>query len=150
MAKVIIVFASMSGNTEELSDAIAEGVKAAGLEPVVKNVMDTEASQLEQYDAIIIGAYTWGDGELPDEMLDYYEAMDGLDLNGKQAAVFGSGDSAYDIFCGAVDTLEQKLKDRGAAIAADSIKVELNPTNEETEQCRALGRRLAELAAASV
>lgn len=100
MPKVIIVFASMSGNTEEMADAIAEGVKLAGVEPIVMNVMDAEASQLADYDAIILGAYTWGDGELPDEMLDYYEAMDGLDLSGKQAATFGSGDSAYDIFVG--------------------------------------------------
>lgn len=44
-----------------------------------------EASILEQYDGIILGAYTWGDGDLPDDFLDFYDAMDSIDLTGKKS-----------------------------------------------------------------
>ena len=55
MSRIIIVFASMTGNTEEMADAIAEGLKEAGIEPVVKNVIDTNAEEITHYD----GYHTW-------------------------------------------------------------------------------------------
>lgn len=145
LTKVIVVYASMTGNTEEMAEAIAAGVKEAGVEVVYKEAFDAKASELEQYDAIIVGAYTWGDGELPDEILDFYEELDEIDLNGKKAAVFGSGDSSYPIYCGAVDTIEAKLKELGAEIVAESLKVEYNPSDAEKEQCKELGRQVAGL-----
>ncbi len=65
--KVIMVFTSMTGNTEEMAEAIAQGVREQGVELDVKEVLDATATELEQYDGILLGAYTWGDGELPDD-----------------------------------------------------------------------------------
>lgn len=147
MSKVLVVYASMTGNTEEMAEAIAEGVKEAGVEVVSKEAFDASAAEITEYDGIIIGAYTWGDGELPDEFLDFFEEMDSLDLSGKKAAVFGSGDTSYPIFCGAVDTIEAKVKALGAEIISESIKFEYNPSEEEKEQGRNLGRQVAGLVA---
>ena len=64
----------MSGNTEIMANAIANGVRDAGVDLKVINIMDgIEASELENYDGILLGAYTWGNGELPDEGLDFYD-----------------------------------------------------------------------------
>ncbi|MFB0844422.1 flavodoxin [Paenibacillus oleatilyticus] len=142
--KLIIVFASMTGNTEEMADEVAEGVRGAGIEPVVKNVMDTSGHELGEYDGIILGAYTWGDGELPDEFLDFYEEMDGLELSGKKAAVFGSADSSYAQFGKAVDLLKEKLEELGADVVAEGLKVELNPSDSDKAACRALGKQVAD------
>lgn len=150
MEKIIIICCSMTGNTEEMADAIAEGVREAGAEPVIRDIMDAEASELEQYDGIFIGAYTWGEGDLPDEFLDFFEGMNDLDLSGRSAAAFGSGDTSYDIYCGAVDQVEEKLKERGAAILAPGFKVEFNPSDSEKDELRALGRQMAALPAAAV
>lgn len=147
MSKVLVVYASMTGNTEEMAEAIAEGAKEAGVEVVSKEAFDASADELNEYDGIIIGAYTWGDGELPDEFIDFYDALDSLDLSGKKAAVFGSGDTSYPIFCGAVDTIETKLKELGAEIVSESIKFEYNPSEAEKEQGRSLGRQIAGLVA---
>jgi len=147
MPKILVVYASMTGNTEEMAEAIVEGAKEAGAEVVSKEAFDATADELNHYDAIIIGAYTWGDGELPDEFLDFFEEMDGLDLSGKKAAVFGSGDTSYPIYCGAVDTIEAKLKELGAEITGECIKFEYNASEEEKEQGRRLGRQIAGLVA---
>lgn len=93
MANIIMVYASMTGNTEEMAEAIAEGVQEEGGELVMKSVLDADGNILEQYDGILLGAYTWGDGDLPDEFLDFYDDMESLQLDGKKAAVFGSCDS---------------------------------------------------------
>jgi flavodoxin I len=95
LADIIVIYASMTGNTEEMAEAIAAGIRAEGAEVIVKSVMDASASELERHEGILLGAYTWGDGELPDEFLDFYEEMDRMRLDGCAAAVFGSCDSCY-------------------------------------------------------
>ncbi len=143
MPKFLVVFASLTGNTEEMADLIVEGIQSAGAEVDVKQSMDVDADILLAYDAFILGAYTWGDGELPDEFLDFYEDMDELDLAGKKAAVFGSGDTAYDQFAAAVDLLADKLKERGAELVQESLKIELNPSTEDKDVCRNFGKHFA-------
>jgi len=143
MNKVIIVYSSLTGNTEEMSEIIERGVKDAGIEVVRKDAYDAKAADLLQYDGIIIGAYTWGDGELPDEFLDFYEEMEGLDLSGKKAAVFGSGDTSYANYCGAVDLIEHKLRELGADIVHESLKFEYNASSEELQQGKTIGYKMA-------
>lgn len=147
MSKVLVVYASMTGNTEEMAEAIAEGVTQAGAEVVLKEAFDASAAELNDYDGIIIGAYTWGDGELPDEFIDFFEEMGSLNLSGKVAAAFGSGDTSYPIYCAAVDMIEARLKELGAAISAECIKFEYNASEDEKEQGRSLGRQIAGLVA---
>jgi len=134
----------MSGNTEQLAEAYEEGIRSqAGIELDVIQAMDADASVLKDYDGIAIGSYTWGEGELPDEFLDFFEELDGLDLSGKKAAVFGTGDKSYDIFCAAVDIFNDKLKELGADVIQEGFKVELTPNDGEIEQCRELGKNFA-------
>src|SRR5690625_23046 len=97
MARILIVYASMSGCTEEMTDLIAQGIRAYGIDVDIHDVFDTEAAELADYDGILLGSHTWDDG-LPDEYLDFYEEMDELDLTGKNAAVFGSCDSTYAMY----------------------------------------------------
>lgn len=143
MSSIIIVFASMTGNTEEMADLIADGIREAGVEPVVKNVVDASGSDLTEYEGILLGAYTWGDGDLPDEFEDFYEEMDDLDLSGRKSAVFGSADSSYAQFGKAVDTLEEKLAELGAEKVLDGFKVELNPSADEKQRLKEFGKKFA-------
>ncbi|MGJ7035362.1 flavodoxin [Anoxybacillus eryuanensis] len=143
MSKVIMVFTSMTGNTEEMAEAIAEGVREQEIELDVKEVLEATATELEQYDGILLGAYTWGDGELPDDFLDFYDELNDVDLTGKKAAVFGSCDSSYEKYGAAVDILMEKLQERGAEVILDGLKIELTPTDEDKQLCIAFGRDFA-------
>src|SRR5690554_2868976 len=97
----------------------------------IKEMYATDASILNEYDHIILGSCTWGDGELPDEALGFFEEMDSLDLQGKTAAIFGSCDSNYDSYGAAVDLLEQKVRELGATLVLRSLKVEGLPSGQE-------------------
>ena len=57
-----------------------------------------DASDFLEADIAIVATYTYGDGELPDEMMDFYEDLADLNLNGKIYGVVGSGDTFYDEF----------------------------------------------------
>jgi flavodoxin I len=141
LAKTILLFASMSGNTEMMADAVAEGVKEAGSTVDMIDIMyGFDAKKLKDYNGILLGAYTWGDGELPDDFLDFYDDLDEITLNGKKAAVFGSCDSSYEKYGAAVDLLTEKLKERGAEVFSDGLKIELTPKVSEEEICRTFGK----------
>ncbi|MCY7884703.1 flavodoxin [Bacillus spizizenii] len=144
MGKILLVYATMSGNTEAMADLIEKGLQEAEVEAYRFEAMDIDNAQLfNDYDHIIMGTYTWGDGDLPDEFLDLAEDMDEIDFSGKTCAVFGSGDTAYEFFCGAVDTLEAKIKERGGEIVLPSVKIENNPEGEEEEELMEFGRQFA-------
>ncbi|PZD96073.1 flavodoxin [Paenibacillus sambharensis] len=144
MSRIIIVYASLTGNTEEMAETIAGGIRERGIEPEVVNVMDTRASELMSYDGILLGAYTWGDGELPDEFLDFYQELEHVPLNGKLSGAFGSADSGYPQYGAAVDLLMERLAAQGTDLAVEGFKVDLNPSAREKEELIQFGRRFAE------
>ena len=145
MAKIILVYGSTTGNTEVLSEHVAAGLKQAGADVTVKNVIDAGVDELIDYDAIVFGCSTWGLGELQDDFIDFHDEMDGILLEGKKAAVFGPGDSdSYpDTFCDAVDILEGRLENCGALIVAESFKVD-DDVEPAFEDAKTWGLRVAE------
>ncbi|ADE71882.1 MULTISPECIES: flavodoxin [Priestia] len=149
MKEILLAYASMSGNTEAIADLIEEELVKHGLHVKRAEVYDIDASDLVSAESIIFGAYTWGDGELPDDFLDLYDEMDDIDLSQKQMAVFGSGDSSYDVFCGAVDLIEEKIKRRNGNIAVPGLKIELSPFGEDVEKCKVFAKGFAEVVAKS-
>ncbi|MGB3570261.1 MAG: flavodoxin [Priestia megaterium] len=149
MKEILLAYASMSGNTEAIADLIEEELVKHGLHVKRAEVYDIDASDLVSAESIIFGAYTWGDGELPDDFLDLYDEMDDIDLTQKQMAVFGSGDSSYDVFCGAVDLIEEKIKKRNGNIAVPGLKIELSPFGEDVEKCKVFAKGFAEVVAKS-
>ncbi|MDM5297724.1 flavodoxin [Bacillus pumilus] len=145
MENVLLVYATMSGNTEAMADLIEKGLTEAGANVDRHEAMDIDADVLNDYSHIILGAYTWGDGDLPDDFMDLYEDMEELDLTGKSFAVFGSGDTSYDHFCGAVDVIEEKVKELGGEMILPSVKIEFNPEGDEEEQLISFGKQFVQI-----
>ncbi|WP_163099249.1 flavodoxin [Peribacillus alkalitolerans] len=134
--KTFIGYVSMSGNTEDIANVIKNVLLSSGCEVEMECLDTVEVETLVDYDCIFIGAYTWGDGDLPYEAEDFFEDLNGLHLAGVNAACFGSGDSAYPKFCMAVDTLAKKLEERGAKVFGPRLKIEFSPeTEQQIEEC---------------
>lgn len=143
-ADCLIVYASMTGNTEELAYLIGKGIKLEGISVEIKDILEVDTNDLQDYDGILLGAYTWGDGDLPDEFLDFYEEMEHVTLAGKIAAAFGSCDSTYEHMGGAVDILNERLMEMGAEVPVDGLKIELSPNDREKELCIQFGQIFAD------
>lgn len=88
----------MSGNTEDIAMIIKDTLKENGFDVAIQEMDDVDADSLAEYDLLLIGTYTWGDGDLPYEAESFYDEVSSLDLKGKKAACFGSGDYAYPAF----------------------------------------------------
>lgn len=145
MGNILLVYATMSGNTEAMADLIEKGLLEAGASVDRHEAMDIDAELLNDYEHIIFGTYTWGDGDLPDELMDIAEDMENLEFTGKTFALFGSGDTSYEFFCGAVDELEKTITSRGGRVVLPSVKIEMNPEGSEEEELKEFGRQFAAL-----
>lgn len=143
-ADCLIVYASMTGNTEEIANFIGKGIEEAGKTVEIKDILEINIEDLNNYEGILLGAYTWGDGELPDEFLAFYDEMDTLELSEQTAAAFGSCDSSYEHWGGAVDILTEKLVELGAEVVLEGLKIDLAPTPAEIEQCIGFGKLFVE------
>lgn len=132
----MIAYASMSGNTEEIADLLKKSLEPLEHEIDVMEMEHIDVNEILEYDGVLIGSYTWGDGDLPFETDQFYEGLLNLDLNGKKAAVFGSGDTSYPNFCAAVDLFQERLKACHAEIIQEGLKIEFTPdTQNELDRC---------------
>ena len=118
MALAKIVYASMTGNTEEIADIVAKKLEELG------HTVDVD--------------------ECTDEIVDFYEDLADLDLSGKIFGVVGSGDTFYDYFCKSVDEFENQFTFTGATKGADSVKVDLSAEDEDIENLEAFAEKISE------
>ncbi|MCJ8009061.1 flavodoxin [Lederbergia wuyishanensis] len=145
MKKIILIYTSMTGNTEMLAGEVIKGLEQMNVELTVKEAFDSLPTDLLDYDGFIIGTYTW-EGEVPNEFMDFFEELDHVDLSGKKAAVFGSGDSYYGSTYGAaLRFFTEKITLLGAEVLLPNLVIDLYPEDAELEQCLEFGRTFAEL-----
>lgn len=143
MALAKIIYASMTGNTEEIADIVGKKLEELGHDVEVDECTTVDASEFEDADLAIVATYTYGEGDIPDEIVDLYEDLAELDLSGKIYGVVGSGDTFYDFFCKAVDDFEEQLAQTGAEKGAESVKVELAAEDEDIEKLEAFAETLS-------
>lgn len=132
MPKAMIVYASLTGNTEEMANLLAKELNQLGVTTEVEEAIQVYPEEYLEYDICIVATYTYGtDGNLPDEIIDFYEDLAKENLSGKVFGVLGSGQTFYEHFCRAVDYFEKQFKATGAIQGAESVKIELNVSEHD-------------------
>lgn len=122
--KMAIVYATMSGNTEELAEAIADHSEGKGFTCTFIRAGDLPVS-FREYDLVLFGTYTWGNGELPAAMRKTLRhVLIDNDTGITKAAVFGTGDETFPKYCRAVDEIEYHLSKNGVNVIAEGLKIE--------------------------
>jgi flavodoxin I len=114
MTQIGLFFGTQTGNTESIAEQIQ---KELGGDRVVTlhDVSSAEASDLEDYDTLIIGCPTWNIGEMQSDWEGLYEELGSVDFSGKMFAYFGLGDQTgyADNFQDAMGILEEKISSLG-------------------------------------
>ena len=110
MSKVLIVYASRSGETEKMANIIAEGVRFSGNEAEVKSVKDIGSeNDTDGYDALVLGSATYHGGMIQ-PMKTLLFLLEKAALEGKPGGAFGafgwSGEAPDRIF----DTMKHIYK----------------------------------------
>lgn len=121
MKKVGIFYGSSTGTCEELAQQIADKLGVSKSD--VYSVDKLNADLVKEYDLLILGTSTWGDGEVQDDWYDGIKVLKGADLSSKSVALFGCGDSdSYgDTFCDGIGVLYEDLKSSGCTFLGNAV-----------------------------
>ena len=128
-----LVYASLTGNTEMLSDLIIEKFeeqKGIEIERIfIEDMVDYDV--LDDADAFIVATYTYGEGDLPEEMEEFFEEIGQKDYSGKVYGVIGTGDTIYEQYCVCVDQFNDQIAKTGATNPTENLKIEIEADTDE-------------------
>ena len=116
MQKIGLFYASSTGNTEDAAKEIKEKFQSA--EVVLHNLADTTDNEMQNYDKMIFGISTWGEGDLQDDWEEYLTNLNEDNLKDKTVAMFGLGDQEEycDYYLDAMGTIYDKVVESGATV----------------------------------
>lgn len=125
MAKVGIFFGTDIGNTRRIAKDIAKSLGPDIADKPV-NIRNAGVEDLLQYDVLILGSPTYGEGELPglatgnatESWAEFLPKLAGHDLTGKTVAIYGLGNQkSYPTeFVSALFYLYEPFKACGATV----------------------------------
>jgi flavorubredoxin len=140
MAKVLIVYATRTGETQTIADLIAEGIRFSGHEAEVANVKEIKnEAQLDGYDGYVFGSSTYH-GEMLQGMKTFLFIAEKANLNGKIGGAFGSfgwsGEANDRIF----DTMKHILK---MDLVGDTLRLKSSSLGGGLQMAQDYGRGIA-------
>ncbi len=150
--KVLIVFDSSTGNTEKMAHAVEEGVKKAGVDPVLKHVDEASVDEVPQYQGLVLGSpvyYGLPSGKIKkfvDESVKYHGKLDGM-VGGAFASAGGTHTGAETT----IIAINEMLLVHGMVIQGSSAGSHYgaasvgSPNDASIEACRKLGERVGRL-----
>ena len=112
-----IVFGSQTGTAEELAYDIQKLFREKGCDSQIFELDDISMHKLEQINKLLIVTSTTGDGEVPDNGINFWQSLlaaTNLNLSNLNYGVLALGDSSHYDFCNAGKIIDEKLKDLGA------------------------------------
>ena len=142
MSKVLIIYYSLSGNTEKMAKAVAEGAASAGATVTLKRSLDANADDLLNCDAVVFGTpsyFAYMAGAVKDFFDRTFFTLRG-NVDGKPYATFGSYGGGGEV---AINSLNEMCERLGLKKAAESVGAQREPSSEALEECKALGSKMA-------
>lgn len=142
MSKVLIIYHSLSGNTETMAKAVKEGAASVGADVSLKLAIDTNAEDLLNCDAVIMGTanyFSYEAGMMKDFFDRTFFTLKGK-VDNKPYAVFGSYGGGGTV---AIESLAKLCENLGLKKAADLVGAQREPSKEALDSCKALGAKMA-------
>lgn len=135
LTKALIVYATWTGNSMEIAEYLAESLKKLQVEVELVECQQIDPVAFLSVDICVVSTYTYGsEGNLPDEIVEFYDELGELDLKGKVFGTLGSGEKIYGYYCKSVDDFDKQFLASGAIRGAKVVKVELSPNKVDKER----------------
>ncbi len=145
--KALVVYATITGNNEDVADIITDALEDLDVDVEKTEITRADPADFNDADICVICPYTYDEGALPEEGLDFYDDLQEEHLDGKVYGVAGSGDTFYgDDFCVAVDKFGEALAKAGASKGAENVHINLAPDEDDIKKLDAFAKQLVEKA----
>ena len=141
MSKMAVIYWSMSGNTQAMAEAVAQGAEGAGAEVALKQVSEITVDEALEYDLLALGCPAMGSEVLEESEFDpFFTDLEGR-LGGRKVALFGSygwGDGQW------MRDWVSRAVDAGANVyQGEGLIVNETPDDAGLEQCKEFGAGFA-------
>ncbi|KAL0244885.1 hypothetical protein GEMRC1_008967 [Eukaryota sp. GEM-RC1] len=113
---VYIVYATQTGNSKAVATTLADEIKTRGGFAKIAQADKISLDEVAKKKLVVFITSTFGQGELVDQALPLWEALDNASsgtLSNTQFAVFGLGSSAYPLFCKAAEMFDERFENLG-------------------------------------
>lgn len=129
MASVLIIFGSTAGNTELVTDKVAQVLGEKGHTVKVTRVEKLNVNDFKKCKACVFASSTYSEGLLQDHMLRFVRRTSDLSFKGKKCAAIGLGDSKYNVeyVMEAASTLEETMKELGGDVVVPALRINKTP-----------------------
>jgi flavodoxin I len=145
-----IVFASTSGHTEYVVDALIDSLKSIMPSWTIEETIaeKTQPQDLLSGDVLLLASATWNTGGIEGQLNPHMWALlndeaKTLDLAGKPCACIGLGDRRYFYTARAADHLQHYVEAHHGRLIVPTLKIIDEPYGQE-EAVRAWGKLLAD------
>ena len=141
----VVAYGSMYGNTKFMTDAIARAISEAGIKNVIvhdasRSNMSFMVRDIWQYRGLVLGSCTYNT-ELYPPVAALCRTLTNKMMKNRVLGICGS----YSWSKGALAELQLFAeKNSGWELVEPNVEVKSSPTEADIEQCRLLGRNIAE------
>lgn len=109
-----IFYASSTGNTKDAAKKISDALG----DIKTFDISFCGVEKINEFDKLVIGCSTWGEGELQDDFEDVWADFCEIDFSGKTVALFGLGDQEDygDEYVDAMGIIYEQIIQKGANV----------------------------------
>ncbi len=129
--KVAVIYASTTGNTEAMANAICDSLKEKGAEVLCATADGADQAAALSCDVLLLGSPAMGDEVLEDSVEEFFAAIEGS-ISGKKIGIFGSydwGDGKW------LRDWADRIKSQGAVLLGEPLMVHLTPEANDVQKC---------------
>lgn len=130
--KVAVIYASTTGNTEAMANAICDSLKEKGAEVLCATADGADQAAALSCDVLLLGSPAMGDEVLEDSVEEFFAAIEGS-ISGKKIGIFGSydwGDGKW------LRDWSDRIKSQGAVLLGEPLMVHLTPEADDVQKCK--------------
>ncbi|MEM6279453.1 MAG: flavodoxin domain-containing protein [Verrucomicrobiota bacterium] len=148
MPRALFLYGSQSGNSQALSEGFAEVMSNDGWSAEAVDMENHETVNLAEEPLILVVTSTWGEGDPPDNAVEFWEKFSSDDypkLSKSRFSVLSLGDTNYADFCEMGKLMDKRLEELGAERIAPRVDCDVDYEDPSEEWFRVVTMKLDEI-----